>query len=156
MPADDGALRGAGDTPRHYEVLLAQGKQLAANHPRQTGPADHGEDDHDAEVDPHRRPVARQCRRQRHPQRNGGNRDKQVHQPLDHRIHGTAQVARQPAQSHAEHEGEEDPHQPDRKRDAGPVQNAAEHVAAEAFGPEQQHRPIIRPEQVDVALEQPP
>ena len=75
------------------EILRAQAEEAAAHDARQAGPADDREDDRDQQVILQLRPVSRQRRAQRHPQRQLRNRQQNLDGALHDVVDGTAQIA---------------------------------------------------------------
>ena len=133
------------------EVLLAQRQDLGADRAGEAGPVDQAEDDRDAEVDPQGVPGDRQGGRERHPQGQLGEAPDHLDRALHQAVDPAAVVAREPAQDDAEHEAHGDAEQAHGQRDAGAVDDAREHVAAEAVGAEQEQGAVLgRADEVEV------
>src|SRR5438477_2483292 len=95
---DDAHARAAGEAGGEHEVLLAQGKEAPAHLTAERRPADQRQDHGDGEEHLDRRPVARQRRRQRQPDRDGRYRLQELDQALDHMVGLAADIARDAAQ----------------------------------------------------------
>ena len=152
-----GAAR-PGELGGGHEVLVAQSQEPSAHHPRQAGPAEHRDDDGDREVDLQHAPVARQERRQPHPERDRGNRADDLDGALDHRIDHAAVESGDAAEQDAEEQAQRHPDQADRHRHAGAVHHPRPEVAALDVGAEQEQgrrRRVGGTEQVDVGGEDP-
>ena len=139
MAQNDAHLAGAGEAGREDELLLAHGKEASAHGARQERPADQREDDGDAEIDPDVGPVLRQGGAEGHPERDGGHRTDELDDALDQHVDYAAVEAGDAAEDDTKDEAERDTDQADRKRDAGSVDDAGEHVAAELIGAEQKY-----------------
>ena len=155
VAGDDRHRPGAANGGRGHVIFGAQLQQLAAHHPRQAGPADHAQDDGDHEVDAQRRPLDRHRRRQRHPQRNGGQRLQELDDALHQHVHRTAEEAGDAAEQAAERKADRHPDQADRERHPRPVQHPRQHVAPQAVGAErEQHPRFVHPQEVDAERNQ--
>ena len=142
---------------RRDVVLLAQRQQLRAHRSRKAGPVEQAEDHGDAEIDDDRRPGDRQYRRQREPQRDRRQRLDDLDQPLAEHVEQAAVISRHAADDDAEHQADADAEQADRQRDARAVDDAAQNVAAEPVGSEQEHRSALGwADEVQAALDQTP
>src|SRR3546814_7057831 len=117
-------------------------------------PFEQADDDADAGEDADRTPGHRQQRRERHEQRDLRKRADDLDGAQGQRIDEAAEVARDPADDDAEHEGDAHGDQRDGERDARAIDDAAQHVAAEAIGAEQGGRAALRRDaQVKVGTE---
>src|SRR5438874_5790096 len=133
-------LAAADQARRDDEVLLAQGQEASAHDARQLRPSQQRDDDGDREVDLEDRPLARQRRRQPHPQGDGRDRPQDLDHALDQRVGHPAVEAREPAQHHTQHEAHGHAEQPDGERDARAVHQPREEIAPLHVGAQHEDR----------------
>ena len=118
------------------------------------GPANHGENDRNRDVDLRGRPVARQRGGKRKPQRQGRDRTNEFHHPHDHQIHHPADITRYAAEGEAQYERYHDPDESDRQRRSCRIQGAREDVASNLIGAEEMYLASVNAEQMNIGLEQ--
>ena len=130
MPDDDARPADADRPCRLDELLLAQRHHLGPHDARVALPAGEAEHHDDRE-------EARPERgHERERQQDLRERERDVHDGADDGIHRAAQEsARQPGR-HADDEAHQDGRHPDEQRDAGPVDDPAQHVAPDLIGAE--------------------
>ena len=157
MPPDHALGFGAHQHGSGDEILLADRQQLGPHRAGQPGPVEQAEDDGDAEIDDDRAPGHRQRRRQRHPERQFGERAQYLDRALGGIVDPAAVIARQTADHHAEDKADQDAEQTDGQRNPRTVDDAGQHVAPQPIGAEQEQRAARRgTEQMDIALPEAP
>ena len=122
------------------EVLRAQAQEPAAHDARQSRPADDRQDDRDQQVVLKLRPVPRQRRAQRHPQRQLRNRQQDLDGALHDVVDDASQISGDTADQDPQKEADGHAEQSDGQRDPAAVQDAAVQVAAQTVAAQEVKR----------------